>query len=179
MHRILSVITSLRQHIEQISHDPTVYRPVACPRCGRGCLWLHGFYPRKADRRGAGDESLNPIPIPRFRCGNGCGRTCSRLPLCVAPRRWHDWAVQQCALMVLLLGGSRRQASGDAKVDRRTVSRWWSWLAARHETFSLFLRSRFPEWGRAVDSAQFWRNCLAQMPLAGAMAWLDRDLTVP
>jgi hypothetical protein len=179
MRRILSAITSLRQHIEQISHDPDVYRPITCPHCGLGCLWRHGFYPRKADRRGDGDRSLNPIPILRFRCGNGCGRTCSRLPLCIAPLRWHDWAVQQCALLVLLRGGSQRHASREAKVDRHTVRRWWNWLATRHDAFSALLRSRFPDLGRTVDSAHFWRNLIEHMPFAEAMGWLDREMTVP
>ncbi len=42
----------------------------------------------------------DPVAVPRFRC-TGCGATCSRLPACVAPRRWYDWRVPQQALRAL------------------------------------------------------------------------------
>jgi hypothetical protein len=49
------------------------------------------------------------------------------------------------------------------------------WLRDRNETFSFWLRARFPELGRAVDVAGFWQGCLASMPLSRAMAWLGRE----
>ena len=36
----------------------------------------------------------------------GCRRTCSRLPLCIAPRRWYDWALQQVVLQNLFDGNA-------------------------------------------------------------------------
>jgi len=90
MHRILSANPFLPQHIAQIEHAPAVYLPAACPHCGLAGLWQHGCYERKADRGdAAAGASLNPVRVCRFLC-QGCGRTCSRLPLCIAPRRWHD-----------------------------------------------------------------------------------------
>ena len=178
MHRILSSNPSLPQHIEQISHAPGVYRPFACPHCGVAGPWLHGFYARKADRDGAVSASLNPVLVARFCCG-ACGRTCSRLPLCIAPRRWHPWAKQQRVLLDLLAGASLRHAACCAGIARCTARRWWNWLHAGSAAFSFVLRSRFPELGRGGDGPGFWRACLAAMPLAEAMAWADRDMTVP
>jgi hypothetical protein len=134
--------------------------------------WGHGFYARKADRQPTSAESMNPVFIPRFLC-QGCRHTCSRLPECIAPRRWYDWAVQQVVLLWLLAGGSVHQAAVQGGVDRHTVRRWWVWLRDRSETFGFRLRSRFPELGRSVDFAGFWQDCLATMPLSRAMVWLD------
>jgi hypothetical protein len=122
---------------------------------------------------------MNPVSIPRFYC-QGCRQTCSRLPECIAPRRWYEWAVQQVVLLWLLKGGSVHQAAAQGGVDRHTVRRWWGWLKERGETFGFWLRSRFPELGRAVDFAGFWQGCLSLMPLSRAMVWLDlAGVTVP
>jgi transposase-like protein len=178
MHRILSANPSLPQHIEQIAHAPEVYRPFACPHCGVAGLWLHGFYERKPDRDGPAGASLNPVLVVRFCCGV-CGRTCSRLPLSIAPRRWHPWAKQQRVLLDLLAGASLRCAAPCAGVARHTARRWRDWLHAGTSTFAFVLRSRFPELGRGGAGADFWTACLAAMPLAEAMAWADREISVP
>jgi transposase-like protein len=178
MFRIVSAVTSLEQHFVALARDPDVYRPVACPHCGIGGLWRHGCYHRKADRDARAGASRNPVPILRFCC-QGCRRTCSRLPACIAPRRWYDWAVQQLVLLCLLGAGSLHQASRRCGVDRHTARRWWNWLEARHESFALFLRSRFPQWGRTRDRESFWRTCLGDVSLHEVMAWLDRELIVP
>lgn len=172
MQRIVPAILSLEQHRDALQREPVTYRPAACPRCGLAKLWGHGCYERKADRRPAPCGSLNPIPIPRFYC-QGCRQTCSRLPECIAPRRWYGWAVQQVVLLWLLGGGSVHQAAVQGSVARHTVRRWWVWLKVRSEAFSFWLRSRFPELGRTVDFSGFWQGCLAAMPLSRAMAWLD------
>jgi transposase-like protein len=179
MLRILAANPFLPQHIDQIHHAPEVYRPLACVHCGLGWPWHHGCYERKADRSGAVDASLNPVPVCRFIC-HGCGRTCSRLPLAIAPRRWYDWAIQQRVLEWLLSELSLHQAGERAHLDRRTVRRWWEWLKSCTEQFSFKLRSRFPELGRVGDDWKaFWRAVLNQMPLCEAMAWLDRELVIP
>jgi hypothetical protein len=87
--------------------------------------------------------------------------------------------VQQLVLLCLLGAGSLHQASRLCNVDRHTARRWWNWLEARNESFAVFLRSRFPEWGRTRDRESFWRTCLGDMPLHEVMAWLDRELIVP
>ena len=174
MPRIVPAITTLLQHLHMLSNSPEVYRPSACPHCGLGGLWSHGCYERKADRGPHSSGTLNPIPIPRYFC-RGCGRTCSRLPQCIAPRRWYGWAVQQLVLQLLLAGCSLHRCACWMGLDRRTAGRWRGWLDDRGDGFALFLRGRFPELGRAVDFRGFWQGCLTAMDLGGAMACLDRD----
>lgn len=174
MQRIVPAIFSLLQHRDTLEHQPETYRPSACPHCGLAGLWCHGCYARKADRRPEPSVSLNPVFIPRFFC-QGCRQTCSRLPECIAPRRWYGWAVQQVVLLWLLAGGSVHQAANQGDVACHTVRRWRMWLHERSETFAFRLLERFPEWGRAVGFTGFWQGCLAAMPLSSAMAWLSRN----
>jgi len=89
MNRIVASILTLQQHLNSLASSPVIYRPTFCPHCSFGKLWCHGCYERKADRLAPTSKSLNPIPIPRFIC-SGCRRSCSRLPECIAPRRWYD-----------------------------------------------------------------------------------------
>ncbi len=177
MHRIVATVTSLEQHRRQLASDPESYRPAACPHCGVGKPWRHGCYQRKAERSQS-NVGRDLVPVPRFRC-DPCRRTCSCLPACVAPRRWYDWVVQQLVLLCLAGGDSLHAAARYCQVARHTARRWRDWLAARGEQFAFFLRSRFADWGRAGDSAAFWRISLGQRSLAELMAWLDRDLVVP
>lgn len=172
MQRIVPAILSLQQHLDSLEREPLIYRPATCPHCGLAKLWGHGCYERKADRGSLSAGSLNPIPIPRFFC-QGCRQTCSRLPECVAPRRWYGWALQQVVLLMLLSGCSLHGCSAQSGLDRHTLRRWWAWLGERSDEFGLFLRARFPELGRAVDVGGFWQRCWQAMPLSGAMAWLD------
>ena len=179
MHRIVASITTLEQHLDAVLARPEAYRPQACPHCRSGGLWRHGCYHRKADRRAAaGAGSRNPVAVLRFLCRQ-CRGTCSRLPLCIAPRRWYDWALQQVVLALLLAGCSVHSCSACSGRSRRTVRRWRDWLQARGEQFAFCLRSRLPELGRWPDEAAMWRHVIDAMPLAQAMAWLDRELIVP
>jgi len=174
MYRIVASIISLQQHLDLLAKNPAIYRPRTCPHCSFGRLWCHGCYERKSDRNGSASDSLNPIPIPRFLC-QGCHHTCSRVPECIAPRRWYSWAIQQAVLLMLLTKSSLRRCSQHCGLDRQTIRRWWSSLHERHYEFGLFLRMRFPELGRSVDFTGFWQNCLQAMSLSQAMAWLDRE----
>ena len=178
MQRILASVVTLEQHMETLSQDSDVYRPPACPHCRSGGLWRHGRCHRKADRSTGTDASLNAVAVLRFLC-RACTRTCSRLPACIAPRRWYDWAVQQVVLLLLLGGCSLHRCAGCTCRDRRTVRRWRDWLRGRGEGFAFFLRSRLPELGRFADHASFWRFRVDRLSLQQAMAWLDRDLVVP
>lgn len=178
MHRIVGSITSLAQHLIAVITDPEQYRPEACPHCRRGGVWRHGCYHRKADRGAGDEESLNPVPVLRFLC-RACARTCSRLPACIAPRRWYGWAVQQAVLVLLLAGASLHQCARSSGRDRRTVRRWCDWLGERGEQFAFFLRGRWPELGRMADFESFWRNVIDEVSLQQAMVLLDRDLVVP
>lgn len=173
MYRIVSGITTLLQHIETLCKTPEVYRPPCCPNCGFGRLWCHGFYTRKADRCPLPlEDRLPPVLIPRYRCP-GCGLTCSRLPSCIAPHRWYGWLFQQQILQFLLVTCSLRGCSTTFALCRSTVRRWWNGLELRSSTFEFYLRSRFPEWGRAPDRKAFWQTALSEMPLSEIMACLD------
>lgn len=176
MHRIVGSIASIAQHLLAVATDAEQYRPPACPHCRAAGVWRHGRYHRKADRSVGG--LLNPVPVLRFLCRT-CARTCSRLPACIAPRRWYDWAVQQAVLALVLGGMSLHGASRSSGCPRRTVRRWRHWLHERGEPFAFFLRSRWPELGRASDFESFWRLVIAELSLQRAMVWLDRDLVVP
>ena len=177
MRRMVAAIGSLTQHWEALRERPQVYRPSACLGCGLARFWRHGHYTRKADRQSPSQCRLDPTAILRFCCA-GCGQTCSRLPGCLAPRRWYDWAVQQAVLLTLLVGTSVRRVSAALGPARSTLRRWRAWLERRHEVFSFHLRSRFAEWGRAADGPAFWRSALAHTTLAAAMSWLDQHLEV-
>lgn len=174
MHRIVSGITSLQQHIETLHSTPEVYRPARCPHCGLAGLWKHGCYYRKSNRRRAGEKSGCLIEIPRYLCP-ACCHTCSRLPSCVPPRRWYSWLLQQQVLQYLLIVHSFHGCAAKFGICRRTVRRWWNWLQSRTVEFEFFLRSRFAEWGRATDWNSFWRGCLNDMPLSEVMASLDHE----
>ena len=117
--------------------------------------------------------------VCRYYCC-GCRHTHSRLPLCIAPLRWFDWAVQQLVLVALLAGASLRAAARSVAVDRHTARRWRGWLAAPQAArFAFHLRGQWPELGRSADGPPFWRQVLAYPGLAHAMACLDRLMTVP
>ena len=179
MHHILPAIDSLDQHLYHLEHHPEAYRPQQCPHCGLGGVWRHGHYRRKADREGKDGVYLDPVPIPRFYCRH-CQATCSRLPVCIAPRRWYAWSAQQGVLVLLLSGSSLRKAARMSRPGRHTIRRWWRWLADRFSRYSFHLRSHFSELGRYASQASFWLACLRRMPLAAAMAVLDRDgVTIP
>jgi len=178
MNRIVASVTTLEQHVTAVSETPEIYRPLACPHCGINILWQHGCYMRKADREQQGEESLNPVPILRFRC-SACRRTCSRLPLCIAPRRWYDWSVQHEKLDALLQDPSPHRCARGGGPVRRTIDRWWTWLQARGQEFEFALRARQPELGRATGFVGFWRQVLDSIGLADAMAQLDQEMSVP
>lgn len=178
MDRIVGSISCLAEHLIAVVTDAELYRPEACPHCRRAGVWRHGCYHRKADRSAGGAESLNPVPVLRFLC-RACARTCSRLPACIAPRRWYDWVVQQAVLLLLLSGVSLHGCAHCSGRDRRTVRRWRDWLGERGEQFAFFLRSRLPELGRVADFDAFWRNVIDEVSLQQACALLDRDLVVP
>ena len=178
MNRIVGSVTSLVQHLIAVATDGESYRPAACPHCRYAGMWRHGCYHRKADRRVGEGESLNPVPVLRFLC-RACERTCSRLPACIAPRRWYDWVVQQAVLVLLLGGGSVRHCAHCTGRARSTVRRWRDWLHERGERFAFFLRSRLPELGRWAEFESFWRNVIDGLSLQHCMVLLDPDLIVP
>lgn len=178
MQRIVVGITSLEQHRLTLSTNPEIYRPACCPRCGVGTLWAHGSYDRKADRIGTGAQNANPVLIPRYCC-SACALTCSRLPECIAPRRWYHWLMQQLHLRALLRQERVESPIGWPVPAWRTIKRWRDWLMTRGLEFRFHLNSRFAELGRLADDLDYWSQVFETMGLSGAMAWLDREMPVP
>lgn len=172
MYRIVLEFLTLEQHLRTVVCTPHSYRPDRCPHCGFGGLWGHGFYDRKADH--SSHAKLNPVPVPRFRCPT-CNHTCSRLPLCIGPRRWYGWALQRLVLSLLLIGASLQCTAAVTGLARRTVRRWWALLRRRTEDFAFHLRNREAELGHTADTTAFWQTCFASMPLYRAAAHLDRQ----
>jgi hypothetical protein len=184
MNRIVAGITSLEQHKQTLSQTPNLYRPSACPHCGIKAVWPHGHYHRKADLCHRGEANLNPVPIPRYCC-SACGRTCSRLPECIAPRRWYNWNLQQIGLIASLKPPEPIRLPREESLTlcpapvRRTLQRWRHWLQERTPPFRQALISRFPELGRTVDEGAFWHRVFNTLGLSLAMAWLNPEMSVP
>ena len=170
----MPAIDTLGQHLHHLEHHPEVYRPSRCPHCDRAGLWCHGDYFRKADREEEQGTYLGPVPIPRFICRHG-RRTCSRLPSCIAPRRWYLWCCQQAALALLLGGMSMREVAKLCQPARQTLSRWLQWLKGAFAVHTFHLRSRYPQLGRYTSLASFWLARFTRQSLAEAMTQLDGD----
>ena len=178
MLRIVIGITSLEQHLQTLSQNREVYRPHSCPHCGFGTIWEHGSYQRKADRMGVGEGNLNPIPIPRYLCV-GCERTCSRVPECIAPRRWYNWIVQAVYLRAVMRGVQPEGDASSSHPRRCTVGRWWRWLCESWPVFRFHLSSRFAELGRLGGELDYWCHVLETMGLSRAMAFVNQEMRVP
>ncbi len=179
MRRIIIGITSLEQHLQTLSENREVYRPHLCPHCGFGKLWDHGNYDRKADRISVGKENMNPIPIPRYLCA-GCERTCSRVPECIAPRRWYNWIVQAVYLRAVMRETQLEgEASASSHPTRRTIQRWWNWLRECGPVFRFHLSSRFAEFGRVGEALDYWCHVVDTMGLSRAMAFVNQEMRVP
>jgi len=178
MQVILSGFDGLKQHIKQIKESPYRYRPNRCPNCGKAGLWCHGGYFRKPGRR-PDDRYLNPVWIPRFMCPE-CRQTCSVLPECIPPRRWHLWATQQIVLNGVLHDRSIRSVGHHEGLVRSTVRRWKRWLEDRFVAQAACLRSVFSEFGRYPELQSFWWAVWQAMTLAKAMLFCHQTgMTVP
>jgi transposase-like protein len=169
MCRIITEIRTLDQHFLTLYSNPSIYRPACCDQCGCSGLWSHGVYYRKGDRSFIGSYRHEEIPIPRFRCPH-CDSTCSRLPACLAPRRWYPWSLQALALLLLFTDCSPSRAGDWVGVHLSTVKRWRDGLQERNEEFAFHLRSLFPSLGRNGEGDAFWSSSLRSMGLSEMMA---------
>jgi hypothetical protein len=167
--RIISSIRTMDQHFQALDSNPSIYHPEYCDQCGRSGLWGHGVYHRKGDRSITGSYRYTAIPIPRFLCPH-CGVTCSRLPACLAPRRWYPWGTQALAIFLVITGHSLVCATDLCGAVPCTVRRWQRWLQERSVELSFHLRSLFPSLGRYGEDDAFWSSSLRSMSFADAMA---------
>jgi len=168
MPRILPDIDNLTQHLRLLIIEPERYRPACCLLCNSPFPWAHGSYLRYPDRKSPSKDSLNPIPIPRYLCSD-CGKTFSCLPMCIPPRRWYLWKVQQEVLMLVIQGVSFSKIEEACLPSRVTVSRWWQWLKSMFASHRLHLCAQYPDLGYHDSLPSFWLACLGRMTLAEAM----------
>jgi len=179
MRPILSEILTFRQHLEALFRTPEKYKPSHCPYCHCIKLWSHGFYPRKPDRIHTSQYSQNDLAVARFKCTDEtCGRTCSTLPECFAPRRWYPWINQQWCLWFLLMGYSVNQVDAIFPMARSTIVRWKNWLDDRFNLFHRYLKNKFPEFGYIENKVSFWVNWLDQYSLSQAMVYLNNQQVI-
>jgi len=161
---MVHIIADIMSLIQYINLQPN-FRAVDRCICGRVGLWLHGDYPRKADRESGG---LNPILIQRFYCPS-CRKTCSALPECIPRRRWYLWKIQQAVVLLILSGRSIRAISKESSLSRHTIARWRDWLSDKLLVHKNVLCHLFSELGRTNGLSSFWLACLEKMPLSKAM----------
>jgi transposase-like protein len=165
---IVAGMSSLIQYLSEIKLDLKIPRPERCLCCGKSGLWLHGSYPRKADRSCGISRSLNPIFIQRFFCSN-CRRTCSALPECIPPRRWYLWEVQQAALVLLLVGKSLYAAAKEVTPSRHTLGRWLKRFREQFFHHKDALCNYKADLGRTTGFSDFWQASLKELSLAQVM----------
>ena len=172
MLNILPDITTLLQHVFQLSVHSEDYRPQHCENCGKNKLWCHGSYTRKSNRRSLEFETDEPIIIPRFICPS-CQTTCATLPQAIPPHRHYLWDLQQAILLQLLSGTSLNEVARQWPPSLNTIRGWWQHLKDQFTMDESYLRSRFSELGRTPGFTSFWSSCLAKMELSSAMYHLN------
>ena len=185
MRPILSEIYTFSQHIITylcLSEDK--YKPNQCPHCGFSTLWNHGTYPRCSDRIHSSQNTYNDLLIPRYRCADqeNCGKTCSTLPECLAPRRWYPWINQQWLLYCLLLGWTIKQCNKYFPMSRSTIMRWKKWLNESSVTFHSYLKNKFPKLGYfdLTTQTNLWLSCFEHYSLSHLMVFLNNQgLIIP
>ena len=182
MASIISGILSLAQHLKSLKTTPELYHLACCPHpdCGKSGLWRHGFRNRKAERANNDQTpSLNPIPILRLYCP-ACGRTCSVLPECIPPLRWHLWLIQQAAVILFFSGMSLNKISQKFSPSRRTISRWIKRLKDQFALHALHLKSKWSWLGYHMQDDTFWLALLDKKALSRVMLFLNnQEVLVP
>jgi transposase-like protein len=165
---IIAEILSLIQYLEALKNRPEDCRLEKCPGCGKANPWLHGCYPRKADRSNSAEASLNPIFIQRVFCQD-CRKTFSVLPACIPPRRWYLWSMQQIGLLLLLAGESLKATAKKIIPSRHTIKRWLTRFKEQFHLHKDVLCNQFIELGRTINFVDFWQEFLKSYSLSTAM----------
>ena len=174
MRPILSEILTFRQHLNTLEQTPDRYRPPCCPYCAHSVIWHHGVYFRKPDRLNCKADSMNDIPIPRFRCAN-CLHTFSTLPECIAPARWYPWVIQQWCLWLSLNGWSVKQLNHLFPMARSTITRWINWLSNSFTAHHQVLCVQVSQMGYFAGCKAFWCHWLDLAHLSAAMVLINKS----
>jgi len=96
------------------------------------------------------------------------------LPVCIAPRRWFLWRLQQTVLLLALSGIALSDISRNYPPARRTIGRWKAWLENEFPNHADAIRNHFPDLGRYQQYATFWPACFELMSLADAMLYVQQ-----
>ncbi len=174
MRPILSEILTFRQHLNALEQRPELYRPLYCPYCDQTVIWCHGVYFRKPDRLNSRQDTMNDIPIPRFRCAT-CRHTFSTLPECIAPARWYSWAIQQWCLWLSLNGWSVKQLSLMFPMARSTITRWLNWLSSSFTQHHQALCAQISAMGYFANCHSFWCHWLDPKHFSAAMLIINKS----
>ena len=126
MAQIIKNYTSLKKYHQDVNNNPEELKPNNCS-CGCRHIWYNGLYQRSVSSRDKDKQKANPVSILRFKCSQ-CKNHYSVLPSIIPLFRWYLWCMQQWVLTMILNGFSMQKAAESAGINRRTVSRWSSWL---------------------------------------------------
>jgi hypothetical protein len=126
MAQIIKNYTSIKKYYQDVNHNPEELKPDNCS-CGCSDIWYNGLYKRAVSGRDKDKQQANPVSILRFKCSQ-CKNHYSVLPSIIPLFRWYLWCMQQWVLSMILNGFSMKKAAESAGINRRTVSRWSSWL---------------------------------------------------
>lgn len=109
---------------ERRLHNPEMYRPEECPRCGHDRLHVHD----RPERKPRGDPSLpTPVRVLVFRCASeACGATWRILPRFLARHLWYTWWGVERAIKP----SPELQAPSAPVPSERTKQRWLGRLAS-------------------------------------------------
>jgi uncharacterized protein YfbU (UPF0304 family) len=94
--------------------------------------------------------------------------------VCIAPKRWYLWDMQQTVLMLVLNGYSHALISRLYPPVRRTIGRWVAWLELEFLNHTHAIKEHFPDLGRYQKYVTFWPSCFKQMSLADAMFYVQQ-----
>lgn len=130
MVQIIKNYTSLKKYQQTVKNNPEDLKPISCDICGCNHIWCNGLYKRSISGRNKERSKAEPIDILRFKCSK-CKNHYSVLPSLIPLLRWYLWCMQQWVLSMILEGFSKSKAAETANIDRRTVSRWYSWLSTK------------------------------------------------
>ncbi len=127
MVQIIKNYTSLKKYQQTVKNNPEELKPNSCDICGCNNIWCNGLYERSISSRDKERNISEGVDILRFKCSK-CKNHYSVLPSLIPLLRWYLWCMQQWVLSMILGGFSKSKAAEAANIDRRTVSRWYSWI---------------------------------------------------
>ena len=132
MTQLIKEYATIDQYNQDVKEYPDNLKPKECNNCGCHHFWFNGHYERAISGRDQNKNHFDNVYIIRFKCSR-CHDHYSILPSIIPLLRWYLWCMQQWVILLVLNGYSFYKAARTARVDRRTVSRWYYWLEAKYK----------------------------------------------